>query len=165
MNWDWDFALQGGQAVAGYEYSSELGWAETVMYWPLTHQFSSSSEALQCTDCHAAEGVLNFKTLGYEDERAAFLMTFPPMEPTPESTEAPTEEPTAEPTEVPPTEVPPTDVPEPTEALAEQDAHAEAPEEAPIEESSGGLPTWGIIIGIASIVAVFSFYIVKGNQK
>jgi len=31
-NWDWDLAVQGGQAVAGYEYNGELGWANTVMY-------------------------------------------------------------------------------------------------------------------------------------
>jgi octaheme c-type cytochrome (tetrathionate reductase family) len=164
-NWDWDLALQGGQAVAGYEYSGELGWAETVMYWPLTHQVSPASEALQCTDCHSDEGVLDYEALGYEAERAAILMTFPPLEPTAVPTETPTEEPTAEPTEVPPTEVPPTDVPQPTEAPAEGEAPAEAPEEAPVEESGGGLPTWLILVGIVGIVAVFSFFIIKGNQK
>jgi octaheme c-type cytochrome (tetrathionate reductase family) len=163
-NWDWDLALTGGQAVAGYEYSGELGWVETVMYWPLTHQVSPASEALQCTDCHAAEGVLDFEALGYEAERAALLMTFPPVEPTPE----PTPEPTEEPTEVPPTEVPPTEVPEPTEAPVEDEAVAPeeaAPEEAIAEKDSGGLPTWVIIVGVVAIVAVFAFFIIKGNQK
>ena len=129
------------------------------MYWPLTHQVSPANEALQCTDCHAAEGVLDFESLGYEAERAAILMTFPPVEPTPEPTPEPTEEPTAE-----PTEVPPTDVPEPTEAPAEEEAPA-APAEEPAEEDGGGLPTWVIVVGIFAIVAVFAFFIVKGNQK
>jgi octaheme c-type cytochrome (tetrathionate reductase family) len=82
-NWDWDLAIQGGQAVAGYEYSGELAWADTVMYWPLTHQVAPADEALQCTDCHAEEGKLNFEDLGYAPERASILMTFPPVEPTP----------------------------------------------------------------------------------
>lgn len=79
-NWDWNLSVEGGQAVVGREFSGELGWVETVMYWPLTHQVSSAEEALQCTACHSEESILDFEALGYSTEEAAKLQTFPPGE-------------------------------------------------------------------------------------
>jgi hypothetical protein len=144
----------------GQEFSGEYDWVETEMFWIQNHMVAPKENALACEACHSGEGRLDFEALGYEAERAAVLMTFPPVEPTP--TPEPTEEPTPEPTEVPPTEVPPTEVPEPTAVPTEAEAPA-TPAEAAAEE--GGIPTWAIIIGIFGIVAVFSFFIIKGNQK
>lgn len=159
--WDWNNAFASGMEYVGQEYSGEYDWIETEMFWIQNHMVAPKENALACESCHSAEGRLDFKALGYEAERAAILITFPPVAPTPEPTPEPTEEPTAEPTEVPPTEVPPTDVPEPTEAPAE----VEAPAETPADESGDGLPTWVIIVGIVAIVAVFAFFIIKGNKK
>ncbi len=79
-NWDWALAAQGGQAVVGREFSGELGWVNTVMYWPLTHQVSPADQALACEACHSAESILDFIALGYSEEEAAKLQTFPPGE-------------------------------------------------------------------------------------
>ena len=79
-NWDWALAAQGGQAVVGREFSGEIGWVNTVMYWPLTHQVSPADQALACEACHSAESILDFVALGYSEEEAAKLQTFPPGE-------------------------------------------------------------------------------------
>ena len=157
--WDWNAAFAAGMEYVGQEYSGEYDWIETEMFWIQNHMVAPKENALTCESCHAADGRLDFEALGYEAERAAILMTFPPVEPSP--TPEPTEEPTAEPTEVPPTEVPPTEIPEPTEAPVEE----EAPAEAPVEEANGGIPPWMVIIGIVAIVAAFAFFIIKGNKK
>ncbi len=79
-NWDWNLAAEGGQAVAGYEFSGELGWVNTVMYWPLTHQVSPADQALACEACHSQESILDFAALGYSEEEIAKLQVFPPGE-------------------------------------------------------------------------------------
>jgi hypothetical protein len=160
-NWDWNLAAQGGQAVAGREFSGELGWAETVMYWPLTHQVSPADQALQCTDCHTEDGRLDFAALGYAAERAAILQTFPPVEPTPEPT----------PTEVPPT---PTEEPTPTTAPTEEPAPAEeaapaveepsADAEVEVTESSSSILTWVLVIGAVVIVAVVIYFLTQRKK-
>lgn len=62
---DWDQALELGSEAAGMEYSGEYGFAETVMYWSVSHMVAPAGQALQCGDCHSDEGRLDWTALGY----------------------------------------------------------------------------------------------------
>lgn len=64
-NFNWDKAAQLGSEISGIPYSGSYGFAETEMYWPLTHMVAPKEEALQCRDCHGEKGRLDWKTLGY----------------------------------------------------------------------------------------------------
>lgn len=90
--WDWSLAASRGMEAAGLEFSGELAWVDTVMYWPQTHQVAPASEALGCTACHSEESVLNFAALGFAEDDIAHLSEVPHVE-------APVEEPVEEPTE------------------------------------------------------------------
>ncbi len=77
-NYDWDKAIEFGMEYAGLEYSGEYDFLSSVMYWPITHMVAPAREALQCLDCHAEEGRLDFVALGYAPDSAARLTNFPP---------------------------------------------------------------------------------------
>lgn len=62
---DWNQALELGSEAAGMEYSGEYGFAETVMYWSVSHMVTPAGQALQCGDCHSDEGRLDWTALGY----------------------------------------------------------------------------------------------------
>jgi len=64
---DWDKALRIGAKVAGIEYSGEYGFAETEMYWPLSHMVVSGDRALGCNDCHGGTR-LDWTALGYDPD-------------------------------------------------------------------------------------------------
>jgi octaheme c-type cytochrome (tetrathionate reductase family) len=64
-DFNWDQALRLGSEVVGLDYSGEYGFAETWMYWPLTHMIAPSEDALQCEACHGGEGRLDWTALGY----------------------------------------------------------------------------------------------------
>ena len=49
-------AQQVGQTTA--DYSGEYGFADTQMYWPITHMVAPADEALGCAECHANQGRL-----------------------------------------------------------------------------------------------------------
>ena len=76
--WNWNNAFASGMEYVGLEYSGEYEWIETEMFWIQNHMVAPKENALSCEDCHAADGRLDFEALGYEAERAAILMTFPP---------------------------------------------------------------------------------------
>ena len=65
---DWDQALRLGSEKSGLDYSGEYDFAETQMYWPLSHMVARANEALQCADCHGATGRLDFEALGYDTD-------------------------------------------------------------------------------------------------
>lgn len=65
---DWKSALELGAADTGMEFSGEYGFAETWMYWPLTHTITPAEDALQCTACHSENGRLDWKALGYNGD-------------------------------------------------------------------------------------------------
>jgi hypothetical protein len=46
-------------------YSGKYGFAETEMYWPLSHMVSTKEKALACTDCHGERSRMDWKALGY----------------------------------------------------------------------------------------------------
>ena len=64
-DFDWDNAFELAEATTGLEYSGSYGFAETWMYWPTTHMVQPKENALQCNDCHGAEGRLDWAALGY----------------------------------------------------------------------------------------------------
>jgi hypothetical protein len=144
--WDWELSVTRGMEAAGLEFSGELAWVDTVMYWPQTHQVAPASEALDCTACHSEEGVLDFAALGFAAEEVARLSEVP-------SLEAPVEEPVEEPTEEP--------VEEPAEEPAEE-AAAEAPAE-PEEEESSNTAIY-IVIGVVVVLVVVVFGL-RGRKK
>ena len=75
--------MAAGQASVGREFSGEIGWFETVMYWPLTHQIAPSEMAVECQECHTTDGRLDFAALGFPQERVDVLTSFPPVAPEP----------------------------------------------------------------------------------
>ena len=62
---DWPSALALGAQDSGMEFSGEYGFAETWMYWPVTHMVQPKENAMQCTECHSTEGRLDWIALGY----------------------------------------------------------------------------------------------------
>jgi octaheme c-type cytochrome (tetrathionate reductase family) len=64
-DFDWDQALRLGSGVVGMDYSGEYDFAETEMFWPITHMVAPVEEVLQCNDCHGKEGRLDWSALGY----------------------------------------------------------------------------------------------------
>ena len=62
---DWDSAFRLNQANSGLAYSGEYGFAETEMFWSLTHMVQPKEQALQCYDCHGENGRMDWAALGY----------------------------------------------------------------------------------------------------
>jgi octaheme c-type cytochrome (tetrathionate reductase family) len=63
--YDWPSALKLGAEQNGLDFSGQYGFAETAMYWPTTHMVQPASDALQCEDCHGANGRMDWAALGY----------------------------------------------------------------------------------------------------
>lgn len=63
---NWDKAVSMGAGLAGLNYSGKYGFAETRMYWPLSHGVTPKEQALACSDCHGPQSRLNWRALGYE---------------------------------------------------------------------------------------------------
>ncbi len=64
-DFDWDKALHLGSEVVGLPYSGQYGFAETEMFWPITHMVAPVEEVLQCNDCHGEGDRLDWQALGY----------------------------------------------------------------------------------------------------
>jgi octaheme c-type cytochrome (tetrathionate reductase family) len=62
---DWDQSFRLGSLATGFPYSGEYDFAETEMYWPITHMVAPAEQALVCADCHSEEGRLDWQALGY----------------------------------------------------------------------------------------------------
>jgi octaheme c-type cytochrome (tetrathionate reductase family) len=67
---DWVTASQEGMSLVNLNFSGEVGFIDSKMYWPINHMVISSDNALKCTSCHGkgGEGLLNWKALGYPDD-------------------------------------------------------------------------------------------------
>ncbi len=63
-SFDWGKALAAGMSeakaagVTDADFSGDYGFAETEMFWPITHMVAPADEALGCSDCHAKDGRL-----------------------------------------------------------------------------------------------------------
>jgi octaheme c-type cytochrome (tetrathionate reductase family) len=64
-DFDWDQAFRTNVANTGLAYSGQYDFASTTMYWTLTHMVQPKEKALQCTDCHGQNGVMDWEALGY----------------------------------------------------------------------------------------------------
>lgn len=62
---DWDLAARLGAEASGIPYSGSYGFAETEMYWSMTHMVVPKEQALQCSECHGDNGRLDWEALGY----------------------------------------------------------------------------------------------------
>jgi octaheme c-type cytochrome (tetrathionate reductase family) len=62
---DWDSAMELAEPLTGLDYSGELGFAETWMYWRTSHMVQPAENALQCAECHGENGRLDWAALGY----------------------------------------------------------------------------------------------------
>jgi methylaspartate ammonia-lyase len=69
-SFDWDQAIRLGAGDVGLPYSGKFDFAETEMYWPLSHMVATKEKALQCVDCHGAGGRMNWTALGYDGDPA-----------------------------------------------------------------------------------------------
>lgn len=67
---DWPKALGKGAELHGMEFSGNYGFAETEMYWPLSHMVAPAEKALQCVDCHGEKSRLDWNALGYHCDPA-----------------------------------------------------------------------------------------------
>lgn len=64
-HFDWDLAFRLGAQVSKLDYSGRHGFAETEMYWPLSHMVAPKEKALACLDCHGDRPRMDWKRLGY----------------------------------------------------------------------------------------------------
>lgn len=64
-DFDWDQAARLGSEAIGLDYSGEYGFADTEMYWTLSHMVAPAEYALQCTDCHGNTTRMDWEALGY----------------------------------------------------------------------------------------------------
>lgn len=64
-DFDWNQAFELGSEATGLPFSGEYGFAETTMYWPLTHMVVPKEQTLQCSHCHSEEGRFDWEALGY----------------------------------------------------------------------------------------------------
>ena len=65
---DWDLAAELGSEAAGLDYSGKYGFADTEMYWAMTHMVQPKENALQCTECHSDNGRMDWDALGYNGD-------------------------------------------------------------------------------------------------
>jgi octaheme c-type cytochrome (tetrathionate reductase family) len=148
-NWDLELAVEGGLAAWGQEYSGEMGFIESEMYWPLTHMVAPAEQALECTACHAEDGRIDFASLGYSDEEVARLTTFPPAEE--EMEEVAEEAPAAEEEEAAPAE----------EAEPAAEAEAEA-----VESTTSAAPSPVIyVVAVVVVVAIVAGVVISQRRK
>ena len=66
--YDWDRAARLGMESVGLDYSGEMAWTETVMYWKINHMVVPAENALDCLDCHGDRGRLEWRVLGYKKD-------------------------------------------------------------------------------------------------
>jgi octaheme c-type cytochrome (tetrathionate reductase family) len=64
-NFDWDKAFRLAEEVTGLIYSGNFDFTETITYSPTSHMVQPKENALQCLDCHAENGRLDWEELGY----------------------------------------------------------------------------------------------------
>ncbi len=156
-SWDWNLAATRGMEAAGLEFSGDLAWVDTMMYWPQTHQVAPAENALGCDSCHSEQGVLDFQALGFDAEKVAMLSAgIPSME------EVAAEEPVVEEEAEDVAVVEEPAVEEPVEEVAAVEEPADEP--AVEEEPAGMSPIiWVAIIALVVLVAV-AFTFSKRNQ-
>lgn len=74
-SFNWTNAIAAGMAYVGREFSGQIGWVKTEMFWIQNHMVAPKEKALNCRDCHTPHSRINFAALGYPAERAESLQT------------------------------------------------------------------------------------------
>ncbi|MCL4179814.1 MAG: tetrathionate reductase family octaheme c-type cytochrome [Verrucomicrobia bacterium] len=74
-SFDWNLSLQAGMSYVDREYSGQLGFLRTEMFWIQNHMVAPKEQALTCASCHTPGARLDFAALGYPPERAAQLQS------------------------------------------------------------------------------------------
>lgn len=67
---DWVASAEIGMDKVQLDFSGEVDFIETEMYWPIDHMVAPAKDALTCTNCHGIRGdhYLDWKALGYKDD-------------------------------------------------------------------------------------------------
>jgi octaheme c-type cytochrome (tetrathionate reductase family) len=55
-NFNWNAAIRAAMDYLGEPYSGDYDFAETRMYWPITHMVAPAENALDCVSCHSDGG-------------------------------------------------------------------------------------------------------------
>ncbi len=66
-------AAKKGAEDAKQQFSGSIKGEEETNFYSINHQVAPRAQALGCAACHRAGGVLDFKALGYSEERAKAL--------------------------------------------------------------------------------------------
>jgi octaheme c-type cytochrome (tetrathionate reductase family) len=69
-DFDWPKAFELASRYTGLAFSGEFEFAETDMFWVLSHMVAPKEYALQCNDCHGENARLNWEGLGYDGDPA-----------------------------------------------------------------------------------------------
>ena len=67
-------AKQGAEDLK-QNYSGQWKGVDETMVFAPNHQVAPKTEALKCNVCHSAQGILDFKALGYSEDRIKSLTT------------------------------------------------------------------------------------------
>lgn len=135
-------AVEGGFAAWGVDFSGEMGYIDSEMWWPITHMVAPAEQSLQCTDCHDPQGRLDFAALGYDDGEVQALTAFPPGEPGEPATTTTT---TADTTTSTVADTTTTTAPEPTTTTVPATTTTVVAAPEPAEQSVSLLPILGIL--------------------
>ncbi len=129
---------------AGYEFSGEVGFVDTVYMWVQNHQVAPATSAVDCAECHTESGRLDFAALGYSDDEVVKLSVFPPADPPAEEAEEAA----------------------PTEEAAPAEEETEVVEEPTTDEPSSGSNTvlWIVIVAVVVVVVVV-YFVTRGKKK
>lgn len=68
VDYNWEKALTGGAEGAGLPYSGKYQFVKTVSYFGVSHEVAPKEDSLQCGECHAKGGRLDWNALGYKDD-------------------------------------------------------------------------------------------------
>ncbi|MDP1832363.1 MAG: tetrathionate reductase family octaheme c-type cytochrome [Geothrix sp.] len=64
-HYDWVKGSADGMKEAGLPFTGKVGFTDTRMFWKVNHMVVPKAQALKCTDCHAPNGLMDWKALGY----------------------------------------------------------------------------------------------------
>ena len=71
-NFDWSKSVPAAMDYIGKDFSGDLGFVDTYMYWPITHMVAPKEDAVGCVECHAKESRLAGITGVYLPGRDSF---------------------------------------------------------------------------------------------
>ena len=67
-HYDWNKSVAQGMKTVGMDFSGNVGFTATEMYWKVNHMVVPKERALECVDCHTSEERFPWKALGYSGD-------------------------------------------------------------------------------------------------